>query len=199
LASIGDELREARLAAGLSQQQVADQVGLSHAEISRIELAQTERVPYVTLAVVGAALGLDVSLRAFPNGEPIRDVGQLQLLGRLRAGLAGGLGWRTEAPIRVPGDQRAWDAEISAPGWRAVVDAETRLRDVQAVSRRVVLKARDDQADVVILLVSDTRHNRRVLRLAAADLAAIFPVPGRSILSALRAGTRPSGSGIVVL
>ena len=80
---IGDELREARLAAGLSQRRVAELVGLSHSEISRVELAQSDRVPYETLAVIGAALGLDISIRAFPTGEPIRDAAQVGLLGPL--------------------------------------------------------------------------------------------------------------------
>ena len=144
LAAIGDELREARLSAGLSQRQLAETVGISHSEVSRVELAQSERVPYQTLAMIGAVLGLDVSIRAFPGGEPIRDAAQVALLGRLRSQLEPSLRWRTEVPIRVPGDRRAWDGEIGGPNWRAVVDAESRLRDVQAVARRVALKARDD-------------------------------------------------------
>ncbi|MFL5727682.1 MAG: helix-turn-helix domain-containing protein [Chloroflexota bacterium] len=199
LASIGDELREARLSAGLSQGRVAELVGVSHSEISRVELAQNERVPYETLAVIGAALGLDISIRAFPSGEPIRDAAQVRLLARFRARIAPELGWRTEVPIGTPGDRRAWDAEVRGASWRVGIDAETRLRDIQAVTRRVVLKARDDEADIVVLLVAATRHNRHILRLAADDLAGSFPVHGRSILAALASGTRPPGSGAVLL
>ena len=199
LALIGNELREARLSAGLSQARVAELVGLSHSEISRVELAQTDRVPFETLAVIGAALGLDISIRAFPTGEPIRDAAQVGLLARFRSRLDSGLRWRTEVPIGLPGDRRAWDAEIGGSNWRVVVDAETRLRDVQAVTRRVVMKARDDQAAMVVLLVAATRHNRHLVRLATDDLAAAFPVPGRSILAALADGKRPPGSGVVLL
>jgi transcriptional regulator with XRE-family HTH domain len=199
LVAIGDELREARLSAGLSQREVAELVGLSHAEVSRVELAQSERVPYQTLAVMGAAVGLDVSIRAFPSGEPIRDAAQTALLGRLRARLAPTLRWATEIPVRLPGDRRAWDAEIRGLDWRAVVDAESRLRDVQALARKVALKARDDEAEVVILLVAATRHNRHVIRLAAPDLVGSFPRPGRAILAVLRAGARPPASGVVLL
>ena len=199
LIAIGEELREARLSAGLSQRQVAEAVGISHAEISRLELAQATRVPYETIAVVGAVLGLDVSIRAFPSGEPIRDAAQVALLGRLRARLAPPLRWRTEVPLRIPGDRRAWDGEIGGGGWRAVVDAESRLRDIQAVGRKVALKARDDATDLVILLVADTRHNRRVIRLAIPDLTGVFPTPGRVVLAALAAGDRPPGSGVVLL
>ena len=187
------------MSAGLSQRAVGELVGVSHTEISRIELASAPRVPYQTLAVIGAVLGLDISIRAFPNGEPIRDAAQVALLGRLRTKLPSPLRWRTEVPIRLPDDRRAWDAEILGPGWRVALDAESRLRDVQALSRRVALKARDDGADIVILLVAGTRHNRHVVRLAAPDLAGMFPVPGRSVLAALEAGTRPEGSGIVLI
>jgi hypothetical protein len=62
-----------------------------------------------------------------------------------------------------------------------------------------LLKARDDGADLVLLVVADTRHNRRVVRLIQPDLASHFPVSGRVILDALAQGKRPPGSGIVVL
>jgi hypothetical protein len=51
----------------------------------------------------------------------------------------------------------------------------------------------------MILLVASTRHNRHGLRLAAADLAGQFPVKGSTVLAALEAGQRPTGSGIVLL
>ena len=174
-------------------------MGVSHSEVSRVELASNQRVPFQTLAAIGAALGLDISIRAFPVGEPIRDAAQVGLLARLRSHIAPALMWRTEVPVRAPHDRRAWDAEIRGNDWRLVVDAESRVRDVQALSRKVVLKARDDEAETVLLLIADTRHNRHVVRLAAADLASFFPISGREILAALEAGSRPRGSGIVVL
>jgi transcriptional regulator with XRE-family HTH domain len=199
LVAIGEELREARLAAGLSQRQIGLSAGLSHTEIGRIERATSPRVPFETLAVVGAVLGLDISIRAYPDGEPVRDVAQIALLARLRHLLPPSLTWRTEVPLNIPGDRRAWDATIGGSGWRVAVDAESRLRDVQACSRKVGLKQRDDGSVTVILLVADTRHNRRVLRLVQADLATQFPTPGRAVLASLEKGDVPSGSGIVLL
>ena len=199
LTTLGDDLREARLAAGLTQGQVARTVGISHSEISRIERATASRVPYESLAVIGAVLGLDVTLRAFPDGDPIRDAAQLALLSKLRILLPVQLRWGTEVPLGVAGDRRAWDAVISGRGWRVPVDAESHIRDVQACTRRVALKRRDDGSDIVILLVADTRHNRRALRLAGPDLAGEFPIRGSAVLSALASAERPSGSGIVLL
>ena len=199
LDGIGDELREARVGAGLSQRAVGDVVGVSHTEISRIERGLALRVPYQTLVLVGAALGLDVPLRAYPNGDRIRDGAQVALLARLRSMLPASVSWRTEVPIRQPGDRRAWDAVTSGPDWRVPIDAESRLRDVQALSRTKALKRRDDASELMILLVSDTRHNRTVLRLARPDLVADFPVRSSEALRDLAAGTRPSGSAIILL
>jgi hypothetical protein len=144
-------------------------------------------------------VGLDLPLRVFPAGEPIRDKAQVDLLGRLRVRLAPNLTWRTEVPLPIPGDRRAWDAVIGGRGWAVMVDAESRLYDVQALTRRIALKSRDGGATIVVLLVADTRHNRSVLRLARADLAAVFPLRDRDVLEALEAGVRPAASGIVVL
>jgi transcriptional regulator with XRE-family HTH domain len=199
LVLIGEEFRQARLQAGLTLDQLGEAVGLSASEMSRIELGQASYVPYTRLALIAAALGLDLPLRAFPAGEPIRDAAQLALLAKLRGLLPAGVRWRTEVPLPIPGDLRAWDAVIEGRGWQVPVEAETRLRDMQALSRRLGLKQRDDRHEVLILLVGDTRHNRHVLKLAGPDLVGSFPTPGRAVMGALRNGERPTASGIVLL
>ncbi len=198
LASIGEELREGRIQAGLTQGELGAIAGISPAEISRIERAQSPHVAYESLVMLASALGLDLPLRAFPNGDPVRDAAQLALIGRLRALLPPSLRQRTEVPLGIPGDLRAWDVVVDGPGWSIPVEAETRLRDVQALLRRVGLKARDGRADRLILLVADTRHNRHVLRLAAAEFAGAFPVRGRDALLALRTGVEPPGRSVVL-
>ena len=199
LATIGEEFREARLAAGLTQRHVAGAVGISHTELSRIERGVAPWVTYETLVMIAAVLGLDLPLRAFPAGAPIRDKAQLELLARFRALLPNGITWRAEVPLRIERDLRAWDAVIGGHGWTVPVDAETRLRDVQALARRAALKRRDDGTEIMILLVADTRHNRQVMRLAKPDLVGDFPTAGTAVVAALVKGERPSGSGIVFL
>ena len=199
LIAVGEELRDARIRAGMTQRQLGDAVGISHAAVSRIERGEATWVSYETLVLMGSVLGLDIPIRAYPSGEPVREAAQIALLARLRVLLPPNPRWRTEVPLGIPGDRRAWDAVIEGRGWRVPIEAETRLRDVQAVLRRVALKRRDDQCEVVILLVADTRHNRHVLRLAAADLASEFPVKSAKALAALVAGERPSASAVVLL
>jgi hypothetical protein len=183
----------------LWQRALGEIVAVSHTTISRIERGLEPDVPYRAVALVGAALGLDVPLRAYPSGEPVRDAAQLALLAQMRALLVPSLGWRTEVPLGGPGDLRAWDAVITGPGWTLPVEAETRIRDVQALTRRLALKQRDSGAERMLLVVADTRHNRHVLRLAAPDLEPSFPVPDSAALQELARGNRPAASAIIRL
>ncbi len=78
------------------------------------------------------------------------------------------------------------------------VEAETVLDDLQALERRLALKRRDGDEDHVILLVADTRRNRRALAAAPATLAG-FARDARTTLRDLRAGHEPARSAIVIL
>jgi transcriptional regulator with XRE-family HTH domain len=197
--AIGSELRDGRLAAGLTQRELGDLVGISPSEISRIERAQSPHVSYETLVLIASALGLDLPLRAFPSGDPVRDAAQIALLTRFRAELPRSIRHRAEVPLGIPGDRRAWDLVVEGSGWSMPVEAETRVRDVQALLRRIGLKCRDAGADGVVLLLADSRHNRHVLRLAESEFAVAFPADRREAWLALRAGRRPAGSCALLL
>jgi hypothetical protein len=86
---------------------------------------------------------------------------------------------------------RAWDAGLTRGALRIGVDAETRLRDAQAVDRRVVLKLRDSGWDRAIPLVASTRSNRIALRETGEHLRANYPIPPAAALRALAAGDNP--------
>jgi transcriptional regulator with XRE-family HTH domain len=199
LTAIGDEIRDGRISTGLTQKVLGDRVGLSASEISRIERGRSPHVPYVTIVLVSAAVGLDVPLKAFPNGEAVRDAGQLAVMARFRAICHASLRHPTEVPLGVPGDRRAWDAVVVGEGWSIPVEVETRLRDTQALRRRLALKVQDGGADRMLLVVADTRHNRHVLRLARDDFAEAFPLRSKDAVAALRRGERPAASAIVVV
>ena len=97
------------------------------------------------------------------------------------------------------GDLRAWDAVIVGNRWRDAVEAEIRLRDIQALDRRIALKQRDGSVDAVILLVWNTRWNRDVLREFGSALESRFPVPGGRALELLQAGAQPGGNALILL
>ncbi|HEX5015411.1 MAG TPA: hypothetical protein VFV72_14795 [Candidatus Limnocylindrales bacterium] len=139
-----------------------------------------------------------MSVLAYPTGAPIRDAGQIALLSRLRTLLHLSLSWRAEVPLPVEGDLRAWDAAIGAASWTVYVDAETRIRDAQALERQLAIKQRDTGTDRVVLLLADTRSNRLILRSLGSPIVSPS-IPGRVIVEALRVGRDPGGSGVVLL
>jgi hypothetical protein len=82
---------------------------------------------------------------------------------------------------------------------RVAFEAETHVSDLQALQRRVGLKRRDDPSiGAVVLLLADTKHNRRVLREHDQALAADFPLDFAAVAQALAAGRLPVASGIVL-
>jgi transcriptional regulator with XRE-family HTH domain len=198
-ATIGNEIRDARHLAGVSQLTAGRSVGMSHAQFGRIERGRLANVTVAQLSRASASVGMRLSVRVFPAGEPVRDAAQVALLERLHARIARTSRWRTEVPMPLERDLRAWDAMIDGPEGPVAVEAETRLSDLQALERKIALKRRDSGIDIAILLVNDTAANRRILRMHRESLRAGFPLDGREVLAALRAGNRPTASGVVVL
>jgi transcriptional regulator with XRE-family HTH domain len=196
---VGEEIRLARIAAGLSQSAAGGAAGMSHAQLGRIERGVLRDLTFDQAARAAAAVGLRLTVRTWPDGDPVRDAGQLALLARLRECLPLTAGWRTEVPLPLPGDRRAWDAVLALAGRRAGCEAETSLRDVQALERRLALKLRDGEVDVLILVVADTAANRAVLHLHREELRALLPLDGRHVLASLRDGRLPEANGLIVL
>jgi hypothetical protein len=100
--------------------------------------------------------------------------------------------------VPLPGDMRSADIVINGAALGAIVEAETRLSDLQTTERRARVKQRDFGPEGLILLVADTRHNRRVLE-AHPELRGRFPISTRACLLALRDGRDPGGDAIIVL
>jgi transcriptional regulator with XRE-family HTH domain len=196
-ARVRADIARSRRGAGLSHAEVGRRCGMSRTMVARAE-AGTRPTTIGEFARLGAAVGLDVRLRAYIAGDPICDAGQQRLLGRLRVRLGPSLGWGTEVPLAIEGDRRAWDAVIRGVRWMLAVEAETVLDDLQAVERRVALKQRDGGVDHVILLVADTRRNRRALA-AAPHAFAGFSRDARTVLRALGAGRDPGCSAVLIL
>jgi hypothetical protein len=158
----------------------------------------------VSPAIAGcfAVVGLELSFKAYPAGDPIRDRAQRAVLERLHSKTHPSLLWREEVPLAIPQDLRAWDAVISGNSprpWRTRVEAETTLADVQALERRLRLKVRDDPDGHLILLISDIRANRQAVAALREGLRDLLQTPSREILAALEVGREPPGSGIVIL
>lgn len=196
---IGREIRNARVDGGLSLRTAAAQVEMSHAQLGRLEQGRVERPTVEQLNRACSAVGLKLLVRAIPGTGLALDAGQLALIGRLRAQLPPSVRVRTEVPLPFPGDRRAWDAVLDLTPDDLPVEAETRMRDLQAIDRRCGLKLRDSPFDRMVLLVADTANNRRMLEQYREQLRASFPLDTRAALRALRAGRTPETSAIVIL
>jgi transcriptional regulator with XRE-family HTH domain len=192
------DIGNARRTAGLSLEAVGRACDISGSTAQRIETGAIGNPDLLVLAKMAAAVGLDVRLRAYAGGDPIRDAPQQRLLERLHAQIPAKVAWRTEVPLPTIDDRRAWDAMIVGTGWRAAIDAETVLDDIQALERRLTLKQRDGGIELAILLVADTPRNRRAMRGAPAAFGG-FSRESRSVLRALRRGEDPGTSAIILL
>ena len=84
-AAMGQELREARFGAGLTQAAVGRAAGVSHCTVSRVEAGTDTSLTIDRAARLFATVGLDLSVRAFPAGTPIRDAAHIALITRARA------------------------------------------------------------------------------------------------------------------
>lgn len=139
---------------------------MSHAKVSRIEAGGSPSLSLLDAVLLADAVGLDLSVKAYPGRTPTRDAGHARRLQSVLAHVGPPLRYRTEAllPARdgVP-ERRAWDALLFDAGGQTGVELEQRLYDVQSQTRRILLKWRDSGAERLLLVVADTRTNRRVL------------------------------------
>jgi hypothetical protein len=95
-------------------------------------------------------------------------------------------------------ERRAWDAVIFNGRQRCAIELEMRIRDVQAVRRRIELKRRDDPSEGFLLLVADTAFNRRVLAEFEAFFADLPRLRPSRVVADLRSGQLPP-SGLLLL
>lgn len=172
---------------------------MSHSQVGRLERGEVLDPSIGQLTRLATVVGLDLTLKAYPSSDAVRDAGQVRLLERLRIRLHASIRWRTEVPLPDARDLRAWDAMAIGDGWRIPIEAETRFTDGQALQRRLATKMRDGGVDRLVLLVAETRSNRAALIGAGAGLQQMFPLQQRAVLTALRDGEDPGGSGIVIL
>jgi hypothetical protein len=195
---LAEDARTLRVSSGVSRQALASTAGVSRDWLADLERGRLRTVDLGRAAVVFACLGQKLNLKAYPNGNGLRDAAQLRLLDRFNARLHPR--WRrvTEAVMPIPGDMRAWDELLIGPV-RIGVEAETRLVDLEAIDRRMAGKQRDSGVQRRVLLGADTRWNREVVRSHIAALRQTYPLDTRATLAALAGGHDPGANGLVLL
>ena len=188
------------MAAGVSRADIGRAVGMSPSQVDRFERGVLKDVRLEQLCRLAVAVGLAPSLRFFPDGDAVRDAGQLHVFERLRARLPSTSALRAEVPLHGRSDRRAWDAVLDGHGCVDAFEVETRLADIQATERRVMLKLRDDSVvSHVFVVVADTRANRAALAVGRHALRGNFPLDTREVLTAFGRGLCPGSNGLIIL
>jgi len=193
-----DELREARIALGLSQEDVARALGVSRHRVGRVERHQVRSATVEYICRHAAAVGLRPSVKLYPIGGALRDAAQVRYIALFVERIRHAWRVRLDVAIPMPGDLRGIDVLLEGTCTIAV-EVITRLRDLQAQLRAAQLKQRDIGATRLILVVAGTRANRRALADARGALLATFDLDTRRTMAALAAGLDPGRDAIVVL
>lgn len=197
----GQELRVARVGAGLTQRQLGTLAGVTQQRVSRAERGS----PAVSLEArcrLAAAAGHELGWRLYPvTSVRLRDSGQLAVAQSILAMAHSSWNVQLEVPI-APGDLRAADLVLSGPHQLLHVEIERLLVDLQAQLRagqlkRQELAERHDLPVRFVLAVADTRGNRERAASVKDLLAQTLPVSSRDIWAAIRTGTSLLGDGIL--
>lgn len=152
------------------------------------------------LGRIATVVGLDVSFRLYPAGEPLRDLAHLRLTEAFRSLLGQELVVRAEVPIGDQRDLRAWDLTLADQSLRTCgVELETRFVDVQDQLRRLTRKVADGGLDRVLLVVADTRSNRAAIRAAGALVGTTFAIDDPAAYEALARGSVPPRDALILV
>lgn len=192
-----EEIANTRRALGISCRELGRRTGIGPQRIARAERGDVDALTIDVAARLAPALGLQLAVSLHPNGDAVRDRGQLALMNRFRSRLPS-ITLRTEVPVPIPGDLRSADGVVTIAAGQVLVEAETHLGDVQLIERRVAAKARDLGVLRTVLLAADTRHNHQVIR-NHPELTERFPIGTRTCLTRLARGEDPGGDALVIL
>jgi transcriptional regulator with XRE-family HTH domain len=190
-ARFGEEFREIRLRAAVSQAAVSRAVGVSRSVICRIEQGDPD-VSQRTRARAAAALGADFRLSIYAEAAPlIQDAAHARLVEAVLKLTHGSWLVTVEAPVPGP-RRRSSDIRLDRGPDIILIEVETRVRALEAIIRECAEKrasvagiSRKEQALHVVLVLPVTRHHRSLASAHPRIVSAAFPAASEAIVSAL--------------
>ncbi len=209
---LGQGLKDARIAAGLLQRQVARRSGVSQPEIAKLEGGHGFDTGLDTWATCAAAVGLQLAafFEAAPGAQLPRDIEHLKRQNLVIATAAAG-GWRAEPEAALSGDgprPRSIDVLLTRASrqeaavievWDLVLDGGQVMRGLEAKVLATRRRLGPGWSVHGLLVVRGTQRNRRLIGGLAALFAARYPASSHAWLAALQgAGTPiPDAAGLV--
>ena len=177
--------------AGLSQEAIGEAMGVSHSRVGRFERGERGALTRISWVPTSRLLGMDLSLRAYPSADPLRDGASARCssgcAARSTRRSAGGR--KSPSPFRVTCGRgtRKFDrpTDPGASGSKPRCGSPTARRS-SAGSR---CKLRDGGEGHLLLLVADTRANR--LAMPSLVVALQDAAPTRAAGGAGRAAGGP--------
>ena len=203
-----EELRALRIRTGMSQADVAREIGVTRSVISKLELG----FPGTTLRTrfrMATLLGADLHLNVYAGSAPlIRDLVQAPFIEQMLADADPRWGRTIEAAVPGPG-RRSVDLRLDGPRAIVLIEVETRVGSLEEIIRELHSKrealegARAPAAPAnkpvhVVLGLPRTRHHAAIVRDLPRTIAAAFPAPSVELEAAIRDTSKPwPGDGLL--
>jgi transcriptional regulator with XRE-family HTH domain len=212
LRRVSRAVRALRMRRGWRQADLAREAKLSRSVVGRIERSELEGLTLDAVGAVAHALGATVAIDLRWQGEGLDrllDEGHATLVDRVVAWLrAHGWDVAVEVSFARGGERGSIDVLAWHPVRRAldVIEVKSATPDMQAMLHGLDRKARlgpdiarsrgwDPGATARVLVLWDTRTNRRRIEAHASSVRASLPAGTRDVLAWLRGptGTPPAG------
>lgn len=202
----GEEFREIRLRAGVSQAVVARAVGVARSVICRIEQGDPDVSPRIR-ARAAAVLGADLRISIYPEAAPlIHDAAHARIVEAVLK--LSHPRWRAtiEAPVPGPG-RRSSDIRLDHGLDTVLLEVESRVRALEAIIRECAEKRAAVAAEIgperrvhVVLVLPPTRHHKALVAAHPRIVATAFPASRHELDLALAHPVAPwPGDGILWL
>jgi transcriptional regulator with XRE-family HTH domain len=201
----GDDFREIRRRAGVSQADVARAIGVDRSVICRLERGDTD-ITSLVRARAAAVLGAEFRFGLYAEGPAlIRDAAQAAIVERLLS--MRHRRWRAtlEAPVPGPG-RRSSDARLEHGEDVVLTEVESRVGVLESIvrechdKRRAVAEAEPGRRVHVVLVLPPTRHHRALVRAHPETIRVAFPIASGRLAEALSSQSGPwPGDGILWL
>lgn len=199
----GEEIREIRLRAGVSQAALARAIGVARSVICHMEQGDPNVSSRIRSRAV-AALGADFRIAVFPGGAPlIHDAAHARIVEAILRRCHPSWHPTVEAPVPGVG-RRSTDIRLDRGPDVVLMEVETHVRAFETViregseKRSAVATAVGARRIHVILVLPPTRHHRALVSAHPSIVAAAFPAGDAELAAALTDPDREwPGDGIL--